>query len=302
MRASDSRVILDRVQMEPMPRPMTETFAQLRARLEAQGVQAAPEPPLEPFKAHAAFDRERDSNGVPRYEYPSDCPGMLGVAEKGKHLWLLACDQCSFEVHIPVRRVDPKVAIERLVARAGIPERFRDREFDASDAEQQEAVKPCREWLRRFEPGDLAGSLPAPALWGEPGRGKTHLLSMMVGVVIRRHGVDAMYRSTSAMFDEIQDFEGAAEHRWQRLLDVRVLALDDLGAARLTDWRQDRLFALIDHRINRDLPMLVATNLPPDRWPEAFGDRAASRLRGLVVPFRLGGPDRREQTELSIPF
>jgi DNA replication protein DnaC len=286
----------------PGPTRQGDAFAELRARLAARGFTAdsAQDPAPAAWKRHYDFDRERNDEGQPRYAEPTDCHGVLLVVQREDPVWLVECDGCGWTAGVPRGQLDAQQAEQRLLARSGIPAQFRDREFDAHDAAQQEAVKPCRMWLREFKADDLVASLPAPALWGEPGRGKTHLLSMMVEVLIKRHGADAIYRSSSQLFEELRDFEGAAASKWERVRSVPVLALDDLGARRMTDWQQDRLFALIDHRVNRQLPLLVATNLPPDGWGEQFGARAASRLRGMVVPFRLRGPDRREQTEM--PF
>jgi DNA replication protein DnaC len=280
-----------------------DAFARLKARLQERGFEpAAPEPAPEPYMRHFDFDRERDADGRPRYLRPTDCEGQLCIVDRDGPVWLLRCDSCGWEAGIPLKRVDPAAALERQLQRCGIPDKFRGERFDTQDTSQQEAVKPCRAWLRDFNAADLVASIPTPALHGPPGRGKTHLLSMLIEVLIKRHKIDALYRSSSQLFDELQagmDTD-AYEVRWQRVLEVPVLALDDLGAGRMTDWRRDRLFALVDHRMNRGLPLLIATNHAPDVWAEVFGDRAASRMRGLVVPFLLQGPDRRAQT--TIPF
>jgi DNA replication protein DnaC len=279
-----------------------EAFAELKARLAQRGFSGESEPSgdSEPFKRHFDFDRERDKDGNPRFQQPTDCQGTLRIVAREDPVWEVECDGCGWRAGVPMGRLDPERAQQRMLDRCGIPPKFRDREFDANDVSQQDAVKPCRVWLREFNRDDMAASIPAPALYGLPGRGKSHLLAMMVEVLIKRHRTDAIYRSSSTLFDELRDFEGDAAGSWERLLNVPVLALDDLGARKMSDWQQDRLFALIDNRTNRELPLLIATNLIPESWPTHFGDRAASRLRGMVVPFKLIGPDRREQTE--IPF
>jgi DNA replication protein DnaC len=284
--------------------PKPGAFAELQARLAAKGFTAGTEvgEAPRPYKRHFDFERERDGDGNPRFSEPTDCQGTLMFVDRAEPISMVRCDACGFEGGVPMRTADPEGHQRRALERAGIPPVFREREFDAHELAQQDAVKPCRVWLREFKPHAMGESMPAPALWGQPGRGKSHLLAMMVGVLIKRHRTDAIYRSSSQLFEDLRDFEGSAAVKWERVLEVKVLALDDLGARKMTDWQQDRLFALIDHRMNRDLPLLIATNLPPDSWPEHFGDRAASRLRGMVVPFKMAGPDRREQQDLGIPF
>lgn len=243
----------------------------------------------EEFVAHRKFEEGR-------YQEPTECEGMLRFEDQTGVLWLAACDQCGFEVGVRVDELDPQRLTDHRLAAANLPPQFAGKQFEASDA-QDAALRVVRTWIRSFKPRKLSDSLPGLALWGQAGRGKSHLLSMVVETLIRNTGVDATYRSALELFDELQAGMDSPvyEARWQRVLTVPVLALDDIGAGRMTDWRQDRLMALVDHRTQRELPLLIATNVPPAGWEGAFGPRTASRLRGLCLPVRLEGPDRREQ-------
>ena len=42
-----------------------------------------------------------------------------------------------------------------------------------------------------------------------------------------------------------------------------VLILDDLGTQNATPWAQEKLFQIINHRYNAQLPTIVTTNLGP---------------------------------------
>lgn len=252
----------------------------------------------EEWIAHSVFERQTDATGRMRYAEPTDCPGMLRIQDDSGTLWPCSCDApgCGFEVAVHVAKLDPSRLLERRYATAGLPEQFIGKEFDGKDQAQHPTLEVCRQWLRDFRENKLADSIPTVGLWGGTGRGKSHLLSLIVETLIKR-GVDAMYRPAAELLDELQAGfdEQTYEARWQRALRVPVLALDDLGAGRRTDWRTDRLEALVDYRYSHSLPLLIATNIPPHRWTEVFGDRPASRLKGMVLPLRLEGPDRREQ-------
>lgn len=270
--------------------PLTERLAELQAELGLADVdlKALPRSEGEEFMRHAEFERTR-------YTEPSECDGMLRFEEQSGVLWIACCDKCGFDVGVPVEKIDPERLSEHRLATANLPAQFRGKAFDATE-DQEQALRICRLWIRGFKPHKLSDALPAMALYGSAGRGKSHLLSMIVETIIRKHGVDATYRSALELFDELQAGmdTGLYEGRWHRVLNVPVLALDDIGAGRMTDFRQDRLMALIDHRTQKELPLLVATNLPPAAWDRAFGPRTASRLRGLCLPVKLEGPDRRE--------
>lgn len=75
-----------------------------------------------------------------------------------------------------------------------------------------------------------------------------------------------------------------------------LLVIDDLGAEKASEWTQERLYSVIDHRYAECLPVLVTGNLPPRVIADQSGDRVASRLAEMcaVVPF--DGPDRRKPT------
>lgn len=279
---------------------LADPFAALRGRLgitdDARTELAAePKSEGEPFITHAEFERQR-------YEDASDCSGMLRVVEETGTLWIVVCDECGFEVGVQMQHADPERLLERQLSRAMIPAMFAGKEFEKGDPEQEPTLRACRQWVTALKPGHLPGSLPAIAVWGKCGRGKSHLLSLMVETVIRKHGVDAVYRSAGELFDELRAALStpAYEIKWQRVLRVPVLALDDLAAGRWTEWSQDRFAALVDHRYSKQLPLLVATNIPPGGWDKTFGERTASRLKGMCLRFELGGADRRDAAQRSL--
>lgn len=76
---------------------------------------------------------------------------------------------------------------------------------------------------------------------------------------------------------------------WQ---EADLLLLDDLTAARLTDWSDEALMRVIDHRVVHQKPMIITWNVEKQDLDAAVGERIASRLRNTV---RIGftGPDRR---------
>lgn len=78
--------------------------------------------------------------------------------------------------------------------------------------------------------------------------------------------------------------EAEAEHRAR---ECQVLILDDLGAARPTDWAIERLLALVDERLRERRPTIWTTNATSDQLHEAWGHRLLDRMamRRTVVKF-----------------
>lgn len=83
----------------------------------------------------------------------------------------------------------------------------------------------------------------------------------------------------------------------ERACTVPVLALDDLGEERRTEWTAEQIDTVVETRWNRELPIVATSNHQPGRRGtllEALGERAHSRLVGSgAVVLHITGPDRR---------
>lgn len=72
-----------------------------------------------------------------------------------------------------------------------------------------------------------------------------------------------------------------------------MLLLDDLGAAKTSEWTAELTYRLINHRYEHLRPTLITTNLPTADLRTTLGDRIASRLAEMTQRVILTGPDRR---------
>ena len=140
-------------------------------------------------------------------------------------------------------------------------------------------------------------------LWGEPGRGKTYAAAHAVRVAVEgSHGAKAPAKLVSAkqLLDSIREgFNGGDRDALRRAETVPLLALDDLGAERPTDWAIETLTGLIDARTAEGLPTIVTSNYSlgqlRELWGGMPGARSASRLGGACERIEVTGPDRRLQ-------
>lgn len=67
--------------------------------------------------------------------------------------------------------------------------------------------------------------------------------------------------------------------------DCDLLVIDDIGSERSTDWTTEQLYRLLKDRTENQRPVIVTSNVPPDRFGLAGGDttmamRFASRIAG----------------------
>ena len=159
--------------------------------------------------------------------------------------------------------------------------------------EQISIPEPVAEWAGR---GAKAEGL---YLAGPVGTGKTHTAWMAVrawciAADIVPRGEDENYDGYSGrttriaptvifarMTDLLDDFR-PNDDSVQHVRDCQhasLLVVDDLGAEKPSEWTQERLYSVIDHRYANCLPLLVTGNLPPAKLAEQTGDRVGAPPR-----------------------
>lgn len=86
-----------------------------------------------------------------------------------------------------------------------------------------------------------------------------------------------------------------SEKEFQRYAGADLLFVDDLGAAKASDWTEEVNYRLINHRYEAERPTLFTSNVPPAQLGSALGDRVASRLTEMCKHVVLKGNDRRRE-------
>jgi DNA replication protein DnaC len=84
-----------------------------------------------------------------------------------------------------------------------------------------------------------------------------------------------------------------SEAEFKRFADSPLLVVDDLGAAKATEWTEEVNYRLINHRYEAEKPTLITSNVRPSQLGDALGDRVASRLTEMCQRVVLKGSDRR---------
>lgn len=85
------------------------------------------------------------------------------------------------------------------------------------------------------------------------------------------------------------------EREFNTLARTPLLMVDDLGAAKASEWTEELTYRLVNYRYDRLLPTIFTTNLPIGELRTVLGDRVASRLAQMTDRVVLTGPDRRRQ-------
>jgi chromosomal replication initiation ATPase DnaA len=150
----------------------------------------------------------------------------------------------------------------RVIGQPALPI-FPGPRFAAADFREAPSNAEACAWLRR------TGDWPDHrlALWGESGRGKTHLLHIWAA-------------STGAV-----RWSGAALRGLHEGLPEVGIGLDDADA--VVD--ETDLLHLLNAAAEAALPVLLVAATPPSRWPVRLPD-LASRLRAIVA-VEIGPPE-----------
>jgi DNA replication protein DnaC len=100
-------------------------------------------------------------------------------------------------------------------------------------------------------------------LYGSPGAGKTHLLVATLRWLALEKGIGSRYVEFMLLLSEIRagfDMNRSPMEVLMPLVKVPVLAIDELGKERGTEWERSMLDELISRRFNSGLATLFATN------------------------------------------
>jgi len=134
--------------------------------------------------------------------------------------------------------------------------------------------------------------------WGQPGRGKSHLLKGLVNG-FRGIGVRSRYVNASDLMAEIRDqfSDGrggiAVEEAIRETRQIPVLAIDELDQLSMTPWVMQTMHRLLDTRYETGgLLTVLAMKNNPDSLPDDMA-YLSSRISG-GVPVEVTGCDVRE--------
>ena len=132
-------------------------------------------------------------------------------------------------------------------------------------------------------------------LLGPTGTGKTHqaygALRYLAPAGIAWHWTAT---SSANMYAALRPRSGVdSETEFRKYAHARLLMLDDLGAAKSSEWTEEINFRLINHRYENQLPTIITSNVLPKELTERVGERVASRLVGMSDRVVIRGQDRR---------
>ena len=181
--------------------------------------------------------------------------------------------------------------MNRLMGQSGFPKRF--------------LTAHLKDFQTKY---DVPESDQGFYITGKRGVGKTHLLAAICKHKIAAHlkanandienkDLPAFISVPELLFQFKQSYSKNSNTSEDEILNkythVRVLALDDLGAERSTDWAIQLLYLLVNRRYSDMRQTFISSNLPLDQIASQLDDRIASRIAGMCDVVEIQGQDRR---------
>ena len=212
----------------------------------------------------------------------------------------------------------------RVISSARIPQRYEHCILDSFETQESFATKTrnrsleaallmARNFVRGY-PSETDGK--GLLLTGSIGVGKTHLAVGILQALVQERGARGLFYDYRDLLKQVQNSYGRNVDTSERevlapVFEAEVLVLDELGAAKPTDWVWDTVAHILNTRYNDRRTTIVTTNypnLPPlgaemtapraAMREETLGDRITERMRSrlqeMCVMVEIQGSDRRQ--------
>ena len=212
----------------------------------------------------------------------------------------------------------------RMLERARIPKRYEHCTLDNYESGfrgADKSLKAARLMMQRFVEGyPVETEGKGLLLTGDIGVGKTHVAVGLLKELITRRGVSGLFYDYRELLKEVQNSYNkevsATELGILRpVLEAEVLVLDELGAAKPTDWVWDTVAQILNSRYNERRTTIITTNyaneaslmsvgasqdslakraMRDETLGDRIGERMLSRLQEMCVVVEMRGKDFRQ--------
>jgi DNA replication protein DnaC len=210
----------------------------------------------------------------------------------------------------------------RMIAAARIPQRYinctlesYDTQFPSADRSLKSALVQAKNFVKAY-PLETDGK--GLLLTGSIGVGKTHLAVGILQALISERGASGLFYDYRDLLKHVQNSYDRKVDQSERevlapVFEAEILVLDELGAAKPTDWVWDTVAHILNTRYNDRRTTILTTNyanfsplgLAEGRGAksamreETLGDRITERMRSrlqeMCVVVEMQGEDFRQK-------
>lgn len=192
-------------------------------------------------------------------------------------------------------KINERKHIQKLMKSSEITEEFRKLGFGNFTTEGKsqlviDAYECALEYYQSFDQikGNRQNSI---ALLGQPGSGKTHLLTAIANNLIQKKKVQVFYFPYVEGFNDLKNDFDVLEEKTVRMKSSEVLFIDDLfkparKKPRATEWQVEQMYGVINHRYLNHKPILVSSELSVDEIMN-IDEALATRIHEMCKDFEL---------------
>ncbi len=133
---------------------------------------------------------------------------------------------------------------------------------------------------------------------GNTGLGKTFLANCIANELIKK-GKTVIYQTAPLLMDKVMDYKfnfekkNSENNMYNRLFDVDLLIIDDLGTETMSNTKFTELFNIINTRLLENKKMIISTNLNLKELYNFYDERVVSRILGNFIACKFIGEDIR---------
>ena len=202
----------------------------------------------------------------------------FGHADFGKAI-PCKCVQVEWDAQVPQRleqysNLGPlaRLTFDNLIPQGRSPDEDNRRLFQAAyEAAKRYAAEP-RGWL---------------VLMGTSGGGKTHIAAAVANYCIGLR-VRTFFMVVPDLLDHLRatfgpNSEVTYDELFEQVRNVPLLVLDDLGAQTSSPWATEKLYQVLNHRFNAQLPTVITMNMSLDRLDESLQSRLTDPALSTVI-------------------
>ena len=150
-----------------------------------------------------------------------------------------------------------------------------------------------------FEDKEMVKKLLKQSIFitGQVGTGKTTLMATLMKRYLWQE-MSIEWINFPAFIMKLQNmFKDNTERPYEYAEDIatsrKILAIDDLGAEKLTEFVRQIMYYIVNEREQRQLPLIITSNFDLKKIDEMIDTRISSRIMGICKIIKLSGKDKR---------